>query len=481
MTPETATGAPGGPRTPPGASPRPQPGPADVGSGWVTIASPATTSTRRADERPVRLRRMVAQLAAAAIAALLLVAIAGSIVSRRTAESQSVHEAAELTDVIATSVVQPVLTDAMVDNPAAARAALDPVVRSHVLSDAVVRVKVWAPTGRILYSDETRLVGQTFPLDESALAVLATPQTRAEVSDLRAPENKYEHSQGKLLEVYRPVWTPNGSELLFESYFQYDTVNDRANQMWRGFAGIMLSSLGVIFVLLLPLVWTMLAKIRRGQAQREALMQRALDASLEERQRIAATLHDGVVQELAAASFTVAGGAETAAARGDAALADELRDAAAAVRTGIGGLRSLLVDIYPPALRSAGLPAALRDLVATMGGRGPAVVLHVDEDAAAGLSPDEQAAVFRIVQELLRNVLHHARAEHVEVALGCSGEEVLVKVADDGVGFDPATATTEGHFGLRLMTDLVTATGAGLRVRSAAGLGTTWELSVPSR
>jgi two-component system NarL family sensor kinase len=485
MTPEIATGAPGGPPTPPGASPRPQPDPqpdpADGGPDWVTVASPAVDSARPTDERPVRLRRMVAQLAAAAVVALLLVGIAGSLVSRRVAESQSVHEAAELTDVIATSVVQPDLTDAMADDPAAARAVLDPVVRSRVLSDAVARVKVWTPKGRILYSDEPRLVGHTFPLDESALAVLATPQTRAEVSDLRAPENKYERSQGKLLEVYRPVWTPNGSELLFESYFRYGTVNDRANQMWRGFAGIMLSSLGVIFVLLLPLVWSMLAKIRRGQAQREALMQRALDASLEERQRIAATLHDGVVQELVAASFTVAGGAETAASRGDAVLAAELRDAAGAVRTGIGGLRSLLVDIYPPTLRSAGLSAALRDLVATMAGRGPAVVLDVDEDAAAGLGPDEQAAVFRIVQELLRNVVHHARAEHVEVSLRRDGDAVQVNVIDDGIGFDPGQARTEDHFGLRLITDLVTATGAGLQVRSAPGRGTAWRLSVPSR
>ncbi|PZS20188.1 MAG: integral membrane sensor signal transduction histidine kinase [Pseudonocardiales bacterium] len=476
MTPETVVGAPGGPPSP-GAPTRPNP---DDSLDWVTIASPAQGPVLRAEDRPVRLRRVVLQLGADAIIVLLLVAVAGSIVSRRTAESQSVHEAAELADVLATSVVQPLLTDAMVNDPAAARAALDSVVRSRVLSASVVRVKVWTPQGKILYSDEARLSGRTFPLDDSALAVLAAPQTRAEVSDLHAPENLYERTQGKLLEVYRPVWTPSGDELLFETYFRYDTVNDRANEMWRGFAGIMVSSLGVIFVLLLPLVWTLVARIRRGQEQREALMQRALDASLEERQRIAATLHDGAVQELAAASFAVAGAAETAASRGDTALAAELRDAAGAVRTSIGGLRSLLVDIYPPALRSAGLSAALRDLVATMAGRGPAVDLDVQEDAAAALQPEEQAAVFRIVQELLRNVVRHARAEHVTVSLLRQDHQIRVTVADDGVGFDPARSATEGHFGLRLITDLAGATGAGLQVRTAPGDGTIWRLSVPA-
>ncbi len=429
----------------------------------------------------MRVRRVVLQLGAAALAVLVLVAIAGSLVSRRLSERQAVHMAAELTDILGTSVVQPVLTDAMTNDPVATRAALDPVVHSRVLSDSVVRVKIWTPEGKILYSDDPRLIGTTYPLDDAALAVLATPQTRAEVTNLSAPENKFERSQGKLLEVYRPVWMPSGNELLFETYFAYDTVNERASELWRGFLGVMLSSIGVILILLLPLVWTLFSRVRRGQAQREALMQRALDASLEERQRIAATLHDGVVQELAAASFAVAGGAEMASARGEDALAAELRDAAGAVRTSIGGLRSLLVDIYPPALRSAGLSTALRDLVSTMAGRGPEVRLDVDEEAAAELPAEQQQAVFRIVQELLRNVVRHARAGHVSVSLQREGEAVLMSVADDGVGFDPAHSTSGDHFGLRLITDLATATGAGLQVRTAPGEGTVWRLAVPTR
>ncbi|MDT4972148.1 MAG: two-component system, NarL family, sensor kinase [Pseudonocardiales bacterium] len=477
MTHDTAVGAPGVPPTP-GASTRLDP---QSATAWVTIASPTSAAARFADERPMRLRRVVLQLGAATLVVVCLVAFAGSLVSRHLSERQSVHMAAEFTDILATSVVQPVLTDAMTTDPVAARTGLDSVVRLRVLSTSVVRVKIWTPAGKIMYSDEPRLTGAVYPLDESALAVLATPQTRAEVSDLSKPENRYERVEGKLLEVYRPVWTPSGDELLFEAYFNYNTVNDRASELWRGFVGIMLSSLGVIFILLLPLVWTLFARIRRGQVQREALMQRALDASLEERQRIAATLHDGAVQELAAASFSVAGGAEKAASRGDELLAAELRDAAGAVRTSIGGLRSLLVDIYPPALRSAGLSAALRDLVATMAGRGPAVELDLDEAAAAVLSAEQQQAVFRVVQELLRNVVRHARAEHVSVSLRRAGAAAQVTVADDGVGFDAAQTTPGDHFGLRLITDTVTAIGAGLQLRTAPGAGTIWELSVPTR
>lgn len=449
-----------------------------AGAGLV-FASAAAPQPYRAEDRPVRPRRLALQFGAAALAVLGTVAVVGSVVSRRTAESQSVHEAAQLTDALAGSVIQPHLTDAMLEDPAAANATLDSVVRGGLLSDSLVRVKLWTPDGRILYSDEPRLVGMTFVLDAGARSVFTHPQTRAEVSDLQRPENRFERSKGKLLEVYRPVWAPGGRPLLFETYFRYDGVRARSGELWRGFAGIMLSSLVAILVLLLPIGWGLYAKARRAQAQREQAMQRAVDASLEERRRIAATLHDGVVQELVAASFAVSAGAEQAGAHGDAALGSELRAAAGAVRSGIGGLRSLLVDIYPPTLRSAGLPAALRDLVATLGGRGPVISLEVDDAAVTGLLPDEQEAVFRIAQELLRNAVAHAAATTLRVALRRVGEAVELTVADDGTGFDPSRAAAEGHFGLRLVADLVRSLGAELRVCTASG--TSWLLTVPVR
>jgi two-component system, NarL family, sensor kinase len=149
------------------------------------------------------------------------------------------------------------------------------------------------------------------------------------------------------------------------------------------------------------------------------------------------------------------------------------------VRSSIGGLRSLLVDIYPPTLRSAGLPAALRDLVATLGGRGPVVGLEVDDAAVTGLLPEEQEAVFRIAQELLRNAVTHAAATQVWVALRRPDGDVELTVADDGTGFDPSRAAAEGHFGLRLVADLVRSLGAELRVDTADG--TSWLLRVPVR
>ncbi|MCW2657975.1 MAG: integral rane sensor signal transduction histidine kinase, partial [Jatrophihabitans sp.] len=308
------------------------------------------------------------QLAIAVGVVVALVAVVGSIVSRRTAEQQGVHDAAQMTDVLAQSAVQPALTDALLTDQAAAERVLAPIVDEQVKIGSVVRVKIWTPTGRILYSDEKRLIGRAFALDDEARSSLQTPSTQASVTDLSRPENVYERSRGRLLEVYRPVWTPAGKPLLFEAYYPYSVVTSRANDLWRGFSGILLSSLAAVFVLLLPVAWALVGRTRRAQQAREQLMQRALDASDAERRRIAATLHDGAVQQLAATSFAVAGAAERAEAAGDTMQAERLRDTAATVRSTLGSMRSLLVDIYPPSLRSAGLAAALRDLTTSVAG-----------------------------------------------------------------------------------------------------------------
>jgi signal transduction histidine kinase len=421
------------------------------------------------------LRRVLLRLVATALIVVALVILVGGFISRRIAENQSVHEVGRLTDVLAQSVVQPALTNAMATNTTAA-AALDGVVRQRVLSDELVRVKLWSPTGRIVYSDEPRLVGVRFDLDDEARAALREPQVRAQLSDLSAPENRYERGRGTLLEVYRPVWTPNGRPLLFETYFRYDPVSERAGELWRGFAGITVSSIAAIVVLTVPLVWTLVTRARRAHKQREAMLERAMHASQDERRRIAGSLHDGIVQELAAASFAVAGSAHDAEQRGEHDLAARLGEAGQAVRTSIGGMRSLLVDIYPPTLRTAGLLPALRDLGSTV--RVP-VALDVDEQAAHDLTPELQEVVFRISQECLRNAAAHANAREVQLRLYRDGDAVCLRISDDGSGFDISNSRPQGHFGLSLMEDLARECGAELSVRTAPGRGTAWCLRMP--
>lgn len=452
----------------------------------ATSTPPATAevvlSRERAEPTPDgSTSRVIWWIAASAVGVLVAVMIGSVYAARTLAEREAVNDAASMADLVAESVVQPALTDGVVDQEPAALRQVDEALSQWLVDSPVVRVKLWRADGTVVWSDEPRLRGEQFPLGADELEVLSAPRTRADVSDLDEPENRFERGQGTLLEVYRPVWTPGGTPLLFEIYPPYDTVEQRSSQLWRGLAGLTVSSLLVFVVLLSPILSGLLRRLRRDQQQREVLLQQALDASAEERRRIAGTLHDGVVQELAATSFTVAGAEARARRAGQDRVADDLGAASDTLRSSIGALRSLLVEIYPRSLEHAGLSGALTDLVGPMRARGLAVQLDLP-DPEPELSAEQQRLIFRIAQECLHNVRKHARAEHVRVRLAADDQGVVLEIADDGVGFDVERTLAhppEGHLGLRVLADLASKHGARLGVRSGSGAGCHWTLQVP--
>jgi signal transduction histidine kinase len=246
----------------------------------------------------------------------------------------------------------------------------------------------------------------------------------------------------------------------------------------------MLSSLLALMLLLAGLGWLVVLRARQARARQDDLTRRALAASDDERRRIAATLHDGVVQQLVGASLIAAGHAQRAGLDGDAERAADLESVAATVRDGVTGLRSLLVDIYPPSLRAAGLASALSDLARTASGDGgvPGPADADIDDAVADAAPErDQEAMFRIAQEALRNAVRHAGASQVTLRLaGAEDGRARLDVADDGRGFEVAPQA-EGHFGLRLMADAARHGGGSLAIRTAPGAGTVvrYEASTP--
>lgn len=454
---------------------------AGIAAAWITVSSAAQAPPELA---PLNLRRLVWRLVLGALGVLVLVGFGSAFAASQLAERESVTDAAGIADVLAEAVVQPALDESLARGDPAAVAAFDAIVRSRILSPSIVRVKLWSPEGRIVYADEPQLIGQTFALDEDQLQALRNPLVRAEVSDLDRSENVFEQGNDKLMEVYRPVWTPDGTQMLFEIYATYEPVRERAAQLWRGLTGVMLTSLLVLFVLTVPILWRVFDRLRDVQEQREALLVRAVDASVEERRRIAASLHDGPVQDLVGASFAVAGASARAEALGDHSLARELRRAAGAVRSSIGGLRSLLVDVYPPSLATAGLAAALGDLAAQAGSRSLRVTLDLADGVAESLEPDQQRLVHRVTQECLRNAAKHAPGAAVTVSLHTEDDHAVLDVIDDGPGFDAGSALADpkaGHFGVRVLGDLASAAGAQLDLAVAPGHGTHWRLTMPRR
>lgn len=415
--------------------------------------------------------RAVLQFAAAALAAVILIGVAGAAILRQQTRNEAIREAKDLTR-LAGRVAEPALRPGLYREAPAALARVRDAMEPAVVHEPVVRVKIWTADGRILWSDERRLIGRRFPLGQEERAAMRAGRTNAEVSDLTRPENFFERNYEKLLEVYLPIRGPDGHRLLFESYSRFSSVTQSGRRQAESLLLPLGGALFLLWLATLPLAWRLARRLQQRQAEREALLQRAIDAQDAERRRIAGALHDDVVQDLAGLGFSLS----AAAGRSDS---PELAEAADQTRQTMRKLRSALVDIYPPSLQRAGLQAAIDDLTAALKAQGTDVA--VDVPASTSLPHEKEALIFRTVQEGLRNAAKHARASHVEVHVDVERGRATAVVADDGRGFDPRDTANgdDAHMGLGMLSDLAQEAGGRLSVSSAPGEGTRLELEVP--
>jgi signal transduction histidine kinase len=197
------------------------------------------------------------------------------------------------------------------------------------------------------------------------------------------------------------------------------------------------------------------------------------DARLSERARIARDLHDAVSQDLFSLGMA-AGGMEKALPAGS------LRDRARAMRETAEGamqeMSELLLELRPSTLEEGGLVPALERLCGSYQSRLGVLVNAQLEDVR--LNARGEVAILRLAQEGLSNAVRHAEAESIELSLhGVDGRAVL-RIKDDGQGFD--ASGIDGHgLGLSLMRDRVAELGGGLSVTSSAGKGTVVEAWLP--
>jgi signal transduction histidine kinase len=439
-------------------------------------------STKRDPSRQVvSAPALVARFTIAGLIVMALLATAIAVLAREAGKNQAIELAEQVTAVTAHGIAEPRLTAAVVRGDPKALTDFNDAMDRYVLRGSLARVKLWNADGRIIYSDESRLIGQQFPLGEEERGALLRPGSPdSEISDLTRRENTYDRVFGKMLEVYVGVPARTGEPLLFEAYFKYDAVRDAGRQQWRSYAPPALAALLLLQLVQIPFAWSLARRLERQQQDRQQLLQHAVDASDAERRRIAGDLHDGVVQQLTGLTYAL----DAARLQGSEPVRDIelIGRAATQLRTTTGELRSLLVDIYPPNLAEEGLPAALAELASGLENAGVHVALDVD--STADLPPEVSSVLFRSAQEVLRNVITHSRAQTVELQAVSDGSTALLVVDDDGRGFDEsdlATRLSDGHIGLRSLGDLVARAGGQLVVTSAPGQGTRAEVRVPLR
>lgn len=200
----------------------------------------------------------------------------------------------------------------------------------------------------------------------------------------------------------------------------------------------------------------------------------------EERSRLAHELHDAVSQKLFSLRLT----AQAAAAlvdRDPARAKGELQQVAALAGEAVDELRAAVVELRPAALDEDGLVATLRTQVQVLDRAHSARVTF----GSAGVRPCRRAqeeAMLRVAQEALHNALRHSGAGQVDVSLARHTSATVLRITDDGCGFDPHVIRRAG---LRPGPRLHAAPGrmasaAGFTVDSEPGRGTTIQMEVPS-
>jgi signal transduction histidine kinase len=156
-----------------------------------------------------------------------------------------------------------------------------------------------------------------------------------------------------------------------------------------------------------------------------------------------------------------------------------MREAMAQLTGDITSLRALIAELRPPALDQLGLAPALTSLAQRTGaGNDVEVRAEVELPDDRRFAPELETTVYRVVQESLTNVVKHARASSIDLAVRCADDAVEVCVADDGVGFDAESTAGDG-FGLAGMRERVELAGGELSVLPGADAGTVVRARLP--
>ncbi len=421
------------------------------------------------------------QFAIIGVAILFVVALVAGLRVRDTSTQESIRDARELASLMANEIVAPKMTPELISGQPEAVAAMDAVINSIVGRGTINRVKVFRPDGVVLYSDEHLLIGQKFPLEADVVATLTSNKPVVIFTDLTGPENVYEQDLDSQLEVYMPMKLVTGETFIYEHYQHTRVVSAGADEVTAAFSPLVIRSLIALQLLQLPLAWWLARRVRASQRQRATLLQNALDASDGERRRIAQDLHDGIVQDLAGVSFAVDAVRHDPSVQQSPAAVATLDRVVEKAQASIRGLRTLLVDIYPPNLEEGDLAGALTDLLAPFETRG--VRTEFRDEITGSVASASHGLMYRAARETLRNVEQHAAASTVTVVLrDHDARNVEMLITDDGRGFRPEeleAQQADGHFGVRLLGDVARAAGGDLQLDSTPGRGTRVLLVVP--
>lgn len=262
-------------------------------------------------------------------------------------------------------------------------------------------------------------------------------------------------------------------DLNFRGLFPYPFIGNNALQAGSAIEMILLS------LAIADRVKFLFDKLHQAQLMRQerlnALTRKIVSVEEQERQRIAAILHDSIGQTLFATKWEVERllkSISNNSAKDTKVL--EYLDIC------ISETRSLTTELYPKELYEFGLRTALVSLAADFGKKFDLVIQLTPGEEPEKLSEELKIVLYRSTSELLNNVCKHASAERVEIALEAASDSLVLSVKDDGIGFDysPQNLDTSG-FGLFSILERLNDIDGILSVESGESGGASVTITIP--
>lgn len=197
-----------------------------------------------------------------------------------------------------------------------------------------------------------------------------------------------------------------------------------------------------------------------------------------ERHRIARELHDSVSQQLFAATMLISAlKQQSEKLQVTDTYANQLRTVSNIIEQAQSEMRALLLHLRPVSLENRSLKEGMIQLLDELITKVQLKMVWKIEDVSLPKGVEDQ--LFRILQEILSNVLRHAKAHTLEVYLRIIGEQLLLRVVDDGIGFDMDKVNRAGSYGMQNLKERAASIGGTVRITSFEGMGTSVEVTVP--
>jgi signal transduction histidine kinase len=427
---------------------------------------------------------------------------------QREVERGIVSRLSEVQSLYVDSLVAPFQTELVADGvlDERRRAGLDALFADTPLGRRIVAFILWRPDGRVLYSNETQLIGRSFPVGEGLRTALSG-KVHAKVIDRGTQSHLYAAPDWpeRLFETYAPIHAgPFGTVVGVAEFYQDTEELDQAMREARR------RTWGVVAITTLAMYVLLFGLVRRGSetilAQREELRARVeeldrlarTNADLAAKvkraaarttasnevflRRVAADLHDGPAQDFGFAQMRVGSILEVSQPGESALVARSDLDAVrSALELGMTDLRAICAGLQLPDLADLSMSEVVARVVRDYERKtGATVTVEVGGELGEVALPI-RITVFRVLQETLANGFRHAGGALQRVALRRENDEIHVEVADRGPGLDEAAVSALTQGGLAGMRERVQALGGVLQVASVRGEGTRVRVRLPAQ